>query len=131
MYNDFMQYMLPTVATVLGAVLTALAGYIITYINKKNKALQSGVESATAKKYMDMVTKTISDCVLSVNQTYVENLKKQNAFTKEAQEEAFKMAYKNVTEILSTDAYEYIEQAFGDVEKYLTTKIEAEVNNAK
>lgn len=131
MYNDFVQYLLPILATVLGTVLTALCGYFVTYINRKNKALQATVDSATAKKYMDMVTKTISDCVVSVNQVYVENLKKEGVFTKEAQAEAFKMAYNGVLEILTVDAYEYIESAFGDVEKYLTTKIEAEVNNAK
>lgn len=131
MYNDFVQYLLPILATVLGVVLTALSKYALSYINKKNKALQTSVDSAIAKKYMDMVTDTIEDCVLSVAQTYVEGLKKENAFTKEAQKEAFTMAYNGVLEILSTDAYEYIESAFGDVEKFLTNKIEAMVKMSK
>ena len=129
--NEFMQTILPIVATLLGAVLTALSGYVITYINKKNKDLQANADSNMTKKYMDMVTKTITDSVLMVNNTYVDTLKKNNAFTKEAQEQAFKMCFDNVMGLLTDDTIKYLNEITTDATKYLTTSIEATVKEEK
>lgn len=129
--NDFLQQMLPTLATILGMVLTALAGYLITYINKKKKELQATTDNEVAKKYMDMIEKSITDSVLMVSQTYTEALKKQGAFTKVAQEKAFKMCLDNVLVLLNKEAFEYLNEITDDVTKYLTTKIEAKVKETK
>lgn len=129
--NDFLQQMLPTLATILGMVLTALAGYVITYINKKKKELQATTDNEVAKKYMDMIEKSITDSVLMVSQTYTETLKKQGAFTKVAQEKAFKMCFDNVFILLNKEAFEYLNEITDDVTKYLTTKIEAKVKETK
>ena len=40
-----------------------------------------------------MLEETIVNCVLTTNQTYVSNLKKDNMFDAEAQKNAFKMTY--------------------------------------
>ena len=74
---------------------------------------------------------TISACVIATNQTYVEALKKGNAFTKEAQEEAFKQTYEAVMAVLTDEAKKYLTAAYGDLTAYITNKIEAEVNLSK
>ena len=84
-----------------------------------------------ADKYIAMVTDTISACVIATNQTYVEALKKQNAFTAEAQKEAFQLTYNAVMAILTDDAKDYLAEIYGDVAAYITNKIEAEVNISK
>lgn len=129
--NDFLQQILPTLATILGMVLTALAGYVITYINKKKKELQANTDNEVAKKYMDMIEKSITDSVLMVSQTYTDNLKKEGAFTKEAQGKAFKMCFDNVLKLLNKEAFEYLNEITNDVTKYLETKIEAKVKETK
>jgi hypothetical protein len=68
---------------------------------------------------------TIVRCVIATNQTYVENLKNKNAFDKEAQEEAFKMTYDAVMVILTDDAKDYLNNAVGDLQLYVTKLIEA------
>ena len=78
-----------------------------------------------------MLDKTITDCVIATNQTYVEALKDKDAFTAEAQKEAFNKTYNAVLAILSDDAKEYLTNAFGDLEAYIKSKIEAEVNMNK
>ena len=78
--NEFLQAMQPSVVTALGLVLTALTGFVVSYINKKNKELQGNIDSNLAKKYMDMVAQTITDCVKEVSQTYVDSIKKEGAF---------------------------------------------------
>ena len=78
-----------------------------------------------------MLADTISACVIATNQTYVEALKKENAFTKEAQQEAFQLTFDAVMAVLTDDAKDYLVNIYGDLTAYITTKIEAEVNSNK
>ena len=112
-------------------VLTALTFFLVRFIQSKTNELKSKTNDETLKKYVDMLDKTIVDCVLATNQTYVESLKGQNAFTKEAQMEAFKKTYDAIMAILTEDAKEYLNETLGDLSGYITTKIEAEVNTNK
>ncbi len=112
-------------------VLTALTFFLVRFIQSKTNELKSKTNDETLKKYLDMLDKTIVDCVLATNQTYVESLKGQNAFTKEAQMEAFKKTYDAIMAILTEDAKEYLNETLGDLSGYITTKIEAEVNTNK
>lgn len=111
--------------------LAVLTTYLVNYIKAKCNELATKSNNELEAKYMVMLAETISDCVLATNQTYVEALKNQNAFTTEAQEEAFKKTYEAVLAVLSDDAKEYLTNAYGDLTIYLTQKIEAEVNKNK
>ena len=111
--------------------LGVLTAYIVKFINAKSVEIQHNVDNDMADKYIAMVTDTISACVIATNQTYVEALKKQNAFTAEAQKEAFQLTYNAVMAILTDDAKEYLAEIYGDVAAYITNKIEAEVNISK
>lgn len=113
---------------VLVPVLTAATVFLVNYIRAKTNELKEQANSDMAKKYLEMLNTTITDCVIATNQTYVEALKGQNAFTKEAQEKAFKLTYNAVMNILTEDAKEYLNEALGDLNSYIANKIEAEVN---
>ena len=78
-----------------------------------------------------MLAETITECVIATNQTYVNALKDKNAFDLDAQKEAFKRTYEAVMSILSEDAIHYLENIYGDLNAYITGKIEAEVNKNK
>lgn len=104
-----------------------LTAYVIKFINSKSKELQNKVDNDTADKYIQMLTDTISACVIATNQTYVEALKKENAFTKEAQQQAFDMTFNAVMDVLTDDAKEYLTHIYGDLTAYISNKIEAEV----
>ena len=108
-----------------------LTAYIVKYINAKSAEIQNQVDSNVADKYIAMLADTITACVMATNQTYVEALKKDNAFTKEAQAEAFNLTYNAVMAVLTEDAKRYLTAAYGDLTVYITNKIEAEVNVSK
>ncbi len=108
-----------------------LTAYIVKYINVKSKEITNKVDNDTADKYIAMLADTITACVMATNQTYVEALKKQNAFTAEAQKEAFSLTYNAVMAVLTEDAKRYLTEVYGDLTAYITTKIEAEVNVSK
>ena len=72
----------------------------------------------------------LDDLVLTKEQAQEEltNLKGQNVFDKEAQKKAFEMTYNKVMNILTEEAKEYLAEVYGDLDIYITSKIESEVN---
>lgn len=108
-----------------------LTAYFVKWVNAKSAEIQNKVDNDTADKYIGMLNDTISACVIATNQTYVEALKKENAFTPEAQKEAFKLTYDAVMAVLNEDAKTYLTVIYGDLTAYITNKIEAEVNISK
>lgn len=104
-----------------------LTTYLVKLIRKKNEELDAKVSKEVSRKYIDMLADTITDCVVSTNQTYVDALKEANAFDKEAQKKAFELTYNKIMNVLTEDAKEYLTTIYGDLEIYITTKIESEV----
>ena len=104
-----------------------LTTYLVKLIRKKNEELDAKVSNKISRKYIDMLADTITDCVVSTNQTYVDALKEANAFDKEAQKKAFELTYNKIMNVLTEDAKEYLTTIYGDLEIYITTKIESEV----
>ena len=104
-----------------------LVAYVVKYINAKGNEIAANVDNELASKYIVMLTTTITDCVVATNQTYVETLKKEGKFDKEAQFKAFQMTYNAVMDILTEDAKEYLNNFYGDLSLYLSKRIEAEV----
>lgn len=108
-----------------------LTAYIIKWINAKSNELRNKTDNELADKYIAMLTDTIAACVSATTQTYVDSLKASGKFDKEAQKEAFNMTYQAVIGILTNEAKEYLASAVGDLQVYVTNKIEAEVKAQK
>ena len=124
-YNDLITSIFQVCIIPLLSVLTA---FFVKWVNVKSNEIKVNIDDATLVKYIDMLNSTITDCVIATNQTYVEALKQQGKFDVEAQKTAFQMTSKAVLDILSDDAKEYLTAAVGDLNVYITKKIEAEVN---
>lgn len=108
-----------------------LTKFLVDYLSAKRDEIKAETSDKTAKKYVDMIYNTVVKCVIATNQTYVEALKEDGAFTKEAQEEAFNRTMNAVLAVLNKDAKDYITEATGDLQTYLTQLIEFEVNKQK
>ena len=108
--------------------LGVLTTFLVKWLQAKSQQLQANAQDEISKKYMLMLTNTITECVLATNQTYVEALKQQNKFDTEAQKIAFEKTSEAVMSILTEDAKQYLTNAVGDLELYIKQKIEAEVN---
>ena len=108
-----------------------LTKYLVDYLTAKRHEINSKTDNETAQKYTNMIYQTVVDCVIATNQTYVDSLKKSGSFDEAAQKEAFNRTMNAIMTILSDDAKEYITEATGDLNTYLTQLIEAEVNKRK
>lgn len=111
--------------------LGVLTTYLVKYISVKEKEINDKLDNEMLEKYISMLSLTIQDCVAATTQTYVDSLKAQNAFDKEAQKVAFTKTYEAVMAVLADDAKEYLATAFGDLDSYITNRIEAEVKAQK
>ena len=108
--------------------LGVLTAYAVKFINIKSAELINSREQELEKKYINMLNSTITDCVIATTQTYVDSLKKQGVFNADAQKVAFSMTYTSVMNLLTEEATEYLNTIIGDLNLYITQKIEAEVN---
>lgn len=111
--------------------LGVLVPFVIKWIRTKTATLAENTNNETAKKYIGMLTDTVTNAVIAVKQTYVDALKGKNAFTAEAQKEAFTMAYTAVLNNLTDEAKVYLNEAYGDLESYIKVLIEAKVHENK
>ena len=108
--------------------LGVLTAFFVKWVNVKSAEIADTRKNEIEKKYINMLNNTISDCVIATTQTYVDALKKQGAFDAEAQKVAFTMTYEAVVKLLTEEATEYLNEAVGDLNLYITQKIESEVN---
>lgn len=108
-----------------------LVPFVIQWIRTKSAALMASADNDLSKKYIAMLTDTVTNAVIAVKQTYVDALKGKNAFTAEAQKEAFTMAYTAVLNNLTDEAKVYLNEAYGDLESYIKVLIEAKVHENK
>ena len=128
---DWMNILNQVFQTLLPVVLLALSTTIIYYTGVAIKAGKEKSKNALVDKYLDMLNITITNAVLATTQTYVDAMKKENAFDKEAQANAFNMTYEAVMKVLTDEAKLYLESAVGDLNTYITNQIEATVKMTK
>ena len=124
----FMNQILPILLSALGVLLTGLVSWltarIVAWLNNK-------IKDDKAKKWATDLANIIMSAVQTIMQTYVNDLKKEGAFTKEAQIEAFNKCMDIITSQLTPELKQYIEDNFGDMEVYLKAQIEAFINSLK
>lgn len=111
--------------------LGVLTIYVANYIKTKSSEITTKADNDLTNKYVEIAANTITACVLATNQTYVDTLKAQGSFDAEAQKVAFNKTLTAVRLILSKEAKDTLTVAFGDLETYLTSQIEATVKTSK
>ena len=126
--NEFLSALLQAVII---AVVPVCAGAIVKGIRAFTKHLSTRTDSELAKKYLADATDAITTAVSLVNQTYVDGLKKSGTFTKENQEEALSKAIKEAVSLMRNETIAFLKQAYGDMNNYLVSQIEAEVRKQK
>ena len=128
---DWMEVLQQTFELLIYPVISLVGVYLTYLISAKIKELKQKSNDETAKKYLDMLNDTISNAVLATTQTYVDSLKKQGKFDAEAQKEAFSQTYQAIMRVLTEDAVMYITAIVGDLDTYITNRIEADVKLGK
>ena len=120
---------------ILQAVITVatpiVAAYAVRFLNAKAEQAKEATQNEVAEKYISMIDDVVSITVSCVSQTFTDVMKQNNQWTKENQQEAFKRAVDMAKSMLTAEASYFLAEAYGDVNKYLAAKIEAEVRLQK
>lgn len=113
------------------AILPILSAFIIRLLNIKSNEIKQHTKNSIFDKYVDYAADIIKKSVIAVNQTFVEKLKEQNAFTPEKQKEAFELAKKKILSMLNEDAKKALASIYDDLNAFIDAQIESTVNNLK
>lgn len=125
---EFIQNMLYILITAAVPVLTT---YICKFLYEKWSANKQMINNQHAQDTLDQVVGMVLNCVVAVNQTFADELKKKGEFNEEAAKAAFAMCKDMAVKMLSEDAKKIITNIYGDVDTYLDTLIESTVKQVK
>lgn len=116
---------------VFAPLLTALTGVVIAFLSKQAARLKQKFENDQANIYIDRAEKIVEQAVSTISQTYVEALKKEEKFDADAQKKAFEKSKTLVYALMKEECKKAVESNYISFDKWLETKIEESVNNAK
>ena len=116
----------------LGNILIPLLITIITICvcTMTSKIAKNAAESAPSK-YSEIIyglENVVNKAVITTNQTFVNELKKQGKFDKEAMEEAYNKTFNSIVASLSQSFFEYIDEENIDIDTLLKNMIETSVD---
>ena len=116
----------------LGNILIPLLITIITICicTMTSKVAKSAAESAPSK-YSEIIyglENIVNKAVITTNQTFVNELKKQGKFDKEAMEAAYNKTFNSIVASLSQSFFEYIDKENIDIDTLLKNMIETSVD---
>ena len=116
----------------LGNILIPLLITIITIcIYTMTSKIAKDAARLAPSKYSEIIyglENIVNKAVITTNQTFVNELKKQGKFDKEAMQEAYRRTYEWIVASLSQSFFEYIDKETVDIDALLKNMIETSVN---
>jgi DICT domain-containing protein len=119
------------VMVVIIPILGIIAKYIVAFLKSRLTELEHRIHNDTLSKYMNIAEDAIATAVISVNQTFVDTMKKQGTFDQAAMEKSFVLAKNKALAIMGASAQNVLEDAYDDIDAWLDSKIEFYVNQNK
>ncbi len=112
-----------------------LTSVIIPLLLTAGKAIsryfQSKVENEKLQKYFDQAVDAIETAVADIMQTFVLSMKQSGEWNEAAAKKAFELAKLKAQELMGVAALQALPGIVGDVEAWLTAKIEAATLKSK
>ena len=123
--NEIIINIISVVVTSIVLPLISIAGAkLIQFINSK-------IKNNKAADLLTTATTIVINAVRSVFQTYVEALKKEGSFNKDAQVIALNKAKDIALTQMTDDVKDYLVTTYGSLDTWLDTNIEATINILK
>ena len=113
-----------TINDIFYVLLTAAVPLVLRYVHQLVSAKTAGRNHAAA-------VEAVFSAVEYVNQTFVDSLKASGSFNKPAQEQALVMAKGAALDLMEEAVYKWAEEAFEDLDGWLTMQIEGAVKAVK
>lgn len=124
MDKTWMDVLIQVIEALVGLLVTAGIPYLFTLLRSK-------VKHEKVRSYLYRAEDYLAAAVAMVNQTFVDQLKKDGQFNAEAQNNAFQMAMDTWTDMMGEEMKNVIMTEVGDFYTWAETQIEAKVNELK
>ena len=118
----------PIFWSIIGTVGTGLATWLTAYLVG---LMNQKIKDKKLARWSSELFQIIMGAVQTVFQSFVDTLKKEGKFTKEAAAEAKEKAYAIIMSQLTPELKAYITDNFGDMKEYLMNQIESMIYNLK
>ena len=122
------QEVLNIILSAVSILVTGLAswgvGVLISWMNSK-------IKDQKLAQHLTKITQIVTDAVMNVFQSFVETLKVNGRFDEKAQEEAKDRALDIIQNQLTPELVDYIKENYGDVQEWLSNKIESVIYTLK
>lgn len=105
--------------------------YLKKLIESKIDEIQVKSKNEVINKYLQLAEEGITKAVMTISQTYVESLKKEGKFDKEAQVKAFEMAREEFERIVNDEIKNGIRELTSDYDAWIKASIESMVKETK
>ena len=117
---------------IISVLVTAVVIPVISLLGAKLVSwLSTKIKNEKANKMIKTATEIVVSAVKTVFQTYVDVLKKEGKFDKESQILALTKAKDIALSQMTEDVKEFIQTNYGELDLWLTTQIEANINTLK
>lgn len=112
----------------VGILVTGLVSWLVVVVTN---FFNTKIKDKKAAKWATDIFTIVTNAVQSVFQSFVDTLKKQQKFDKQAQEEAKQKAYTIIMTQLTPELQKYIQDNFGDMKEYIMNMIESAIYTLK
>lgn len=129
--NETIQQIVSVCLPLLCLLITVGVAYAAALHRRETTKIEKVLDNETAAHYIGMAGAAVAQSVAYVAQTYADELKKTGTFDKEAQQQAFKIAKARAVQILGPVVMQALGEIYGDVDLWITTKIEQACREAK
>lgn len=116
---------------VISPLLIALTSYIITFLHKQIVKLQAQIKDEKVKSLISIAEGIVDQAVSTVTQTYVDGLKEEGVFDKDAQKTAFEKSKTYVYSLMTEETKNAITENYGTLDTWVSTKIEEFIAKSK
>lgn len=124
-------YLLMILQAVIIAVVPIAAAALRSWVRQLIEIAKEKSESEKMRQYLDEIGQAVETAVACTSQTYVDALKRGGEFNKDEQKEALSKSLEAARGSLSPWIKDFIYSTYGDVDTYLTQRIEAQVRKQK
>ena len=124
MDKTWMDVLIQVIEMLVGLVVTAGIPYLFALLRSK-------VKHSKVQAYLYRAEDYLASAVTMVNQTFVEQLKKDGVFDADAQAQAFQMAMDAWLDMMNEEMKRIIMEEVGNFDAWAETIIEAKVNELK
>lgn len=119
---------LDIILSAVSILVTGLTGFVVTFIIT---LIKTKIKDQKLAGYLSSITGIVSDSVMSVFQSFVQTLKENDSFDEKAQAEAKQRALSIINSQLTPDLKNFITANYGDINEWLSNKIEATLYSLK